>query len=60
MTVFMILTCYISLSQSHELLNPLYPDDVDHFLFNVLYKTAVLVCIFFKLSIKADVKLLCL
>ena len=35
-----------------------HPDDVDHFLFNVLYKSAVLVCIFFKLSIKADMKLL--
>lgn len=32
---------------------PQHPDDVDHFLFNVLYKAAVLVYIFFKLSIKA-------
>lgn len=34
-----------------------HPDDVDHFLFNVLYKSAVLVYIFFKLSIKAFISL---
>lgn len=56
MTVFMILTCYISLPSLYMFTAvkvPQHPDDVDHFLFNVLHKSAVLVCIFFKLSIKA-------